>query len=72
METFKARLVVKGYTQKEGINYEETFSLVSMFKSIYVLLSIAAHLDYEIWKMDMKMTFFNGRLEESIYMVQPE
>ena len=45
---YKARLVVKGYTQKEGIDYEETFSLVAMLKSICILLSIAAHLNYEI------------------------
>ena len=43
-----------------------------MLKSIRILLSIAAHLDYEIWQMDVKMAFLNGRLEESIYMIQPE
>ena len=48
VETFKAWLVVKGYTQKEGFNYEETFSLVAMIKSIRILLSIVAHKDYEI------------------------
>ena len=41
VETFKARLVVKGYTQKEGIDYDEIFSLVAMVKSIRILLSIA-------------------------------
>ena len=40
--------MTKGYTQKEGINYEETFSLVAKLKSIRIILSITAHLDYEI------------------------
>ncbi|KAK0594609.1 hypothetical protein LWI29_023351 [Acer saccharum] len=43
-----------------------------MFKSIRILLSIAACFDYEIWQMDVKTAFLNGNLEESIYMIQPE
>ena len=54
MKTFKARLVIKGYTYKEGFDYEETFSPVAIIKSIKILLSIAAHMDYEIWQMDVK------------------
>ena len=46
VETFKARLVVKGYTQKEGIDHDEIFSPVAMLKSIRILLSITAHYDY--------------------------
>ncbi|KAL0540854.1 hypothetical protein IC582_020871 [Cucumis melo] len=72
VQTFKAQLVAKGYTQKEGIDNEETFSPVAMIKSIRILLSIATFYDYEIWQMDVKTTFLNGNLEESIYMVQPE
>ncbi|MCQ7016867.1 DDE-type integrase/transposase/recombinase, partial [Clostridioides difficile] len=72
VETFKARLVAKGFTQKEGIDYEETFSPVAMLKSIRILLAIAAHMDYEIWQMDVKTAFLNGSLEENIYMKQPE
>ena len=72
METFKERLVAKGYTQKKCIDYEETFSPMAMLKFIRILLSIAAHLDYDIWQMDVKMTFLNGHLEKSIYMIQYE
>ena len=72
METFKARLVAKGFTQREGIDYEETFLPVAMLKSIRILLSSTACLDYEIWQMDIKTTFLNGNLEEDIYMQQSE
>ena len=71
VKIFKARLVAKGYTPKEGFDYEETFSSVAMIKSIRILLSIAAHMDYEIWQKNVKTAFLNGRLEETIYMVQP-
>ena len=72
METFKAILVAKGYTQKKGADYEETFCPVAMLKSIRILLSIAVALDYEIWQIDVKTAFHNGYLEESIYMEQLE
>ena len=49
VETLKARLVTKGYTQREGIDYGETFSSGAMLKSIRILLSITACLDFEIW-----------------------
>ena len=72
VETFKVRLVAKRYTQQEGVDYEETFSHVSMLKSIRTLLSIVGVPDYEIWQMDIKTVFLNGYLEESIYIEQPE
>ena len=48
VETYKVRLVVKGYHQHYGIDYNETFSPVAMLKSIQIMLAIATHLDYEI------------------------
>ena len=49
VQTYKARLVEKGFTQTQGIDYEETLSPVAMLKSIRILLAIVAHYDYEIW-----------------------
>ena len=64
----KARLVAKGFRQIHGIDYDETFSPVAMFKSIRIILAIAAYFDYEIWQMDIKTTFFSGYLEKEVYM----
>ncbi|GKA30167.1 retrotransposon protein, putative, ty1-copia subclass [Tanacetum coccineum] len=62
----------KGYTQLYGVDYEETFSLVTNIRAIRILISIAAFYDYEIWQMDVKTALLNGYLDEDIYMVQPE
>ena len=72
VETYKARLVAKGFRHREGVDYEETFSPVAMLKSIRTLLAIAAHYDYEVWQMDVKTAFLNGRIEEDIFMEQPK
>ncbi|KAK6146470.1 hypothetical protein DH2020_020339 [Rehmannia glutinosa] len=62
--TFKARLVAKGSTQKQGVDYDETFSPVVMLKFIRILLAISAYYDYEIWQMDVKTIFLNGNIKE--------
>ena len=69
---YKARLVTKGYTQVQGIDYEETFSPVARYKSIWYLLAHAALQDWEIEAMDVKLAYLHGVLEEEIYMEQPE
>jgi hypothetical protein len=69
---YKARLIVKGFRQIHGVDYNETFSPVAMLKSIRILLAIAAYFDYEIWQMDVKTAFLNGNIEDELYMVQPE
>nr|GFA65333.1 hypothetical protein [Tanacetum cinerariifolium] len=68
VHTYKARLMVKGYTQTSGINYEKTFSLVADIRAIRILIAIAAFFDYEIWQMDVKTAFLNGYLSEEVYI----
>ncbi|GJR61978.1 retrotransposon protein, putative, ty1-copia subclass [Tanacetum coccineum] len=70
--TYKARLVAKGYTQTYGIDYEDTFSPVAKIKSIRIMLAISAFHDYEMWHMDVKTTFLNGKLIEDVFMAQPK
>ena len=72
MITYKARLVVKGYRQKQGVDYDETFCPVAMLKSIRILLDIIIHYDYEIWQMHVNTAFLNGNLTEEVYMTQPK
>ena len=69
---FKARLVAKGYAQKYGIDYDETFSTVVRFSSIRILLAFAVQNNMVIHQMDVVTAFLNGRLDEDIYMLQPE
>ncbi|KAL4285292.1 hypothetical protein GQ457_16G014520 [Hibiscus cannabinus] len=68
VQTYKGRLVAKGFRQIHGVGYDETFSSMAMFKSIQILLAIATYHDYEIWQMDVKTAFLNGKLEEDVYI----
>ena len=69
---YKARLVVKGFSQKKGVDFEEIFSPVVKMSSIRVILGLVATLDLELEQMDVKTAFLHGDLEEEIYMEQPE
>ena len=64
--------MAKSYSKKSGFDYEESFSLVAMIKSIIILVSFIVYYDYEIWQMDVKITFLNGYLKENICMMQPD
>ena len=68
---FKARLVVKGFGQKEGVDFDEIFSPVVKMTSIRVILGMTASMDLEVEQLDVKTTFLHGDLEEEIYMEQP-
>ena len=63
--------MAKGYTQKEGVDYEETFSPVMRFASVQLILAIVANLNLELYQMDIKTVFLDGELYEEIYMDQP-
>ena len=62
VHTFKARHVEKGYIQTHVFDYDETFSPVAKIKFIRILLAIAAFHNYEIWQMDIKTAFRNGKI----------
>lgn len=68
----KARLVVKGFRQRKGIDFDEIFSPVVKMSSIRVVLGLATSLDLKIEQMDVKTAFLHGDLEEEIYMEHPE
>ena len=72
VEKYKSRLMAKGYTQKEGEDYFDTYSTVARLTTIRVLISLAASHGLLIHQMDVKTTFLNGELEEEIYMDQPD
>ena len=65
---YKARYVAKGYSQIQGIDYNETFSPVARYETIRTLLALAATEDWEIDTMDVKTAYLYGKLEHDIYM----
>jgi ATP-binding cassette subfamily B (MDR/TAP) protein 1 len=69
---YKARLVMKGFGQKKGIDFEEIFSPMVKMSSIRVVLGLAASLNLEVEQLDVKTAFLHGDLDEEIYMEQPE
>nr|GEU55677.1 retrovirus-related Pol polyprotein from transposon TNT 1-94 [Tanacetum cinerariifolium] len=67
----KARLVAVGYSQQEGIDYDETFAPVARIEAIHLFLAYAAHKDFIVFQMDVKTTFLNEILKEKVYVAQP-
>ena len=69
---YKARLIVKGFAQKKGIDFDEIFSHVVKMTSIRTILSLVVVEDLHLEQLDVKTTFLHGYLEEDIYMQQPQ
>jgi hypothetical protein len=67
----KSRLVAQGYSQKEGIDYEETFAPVACLEAIRILLAFSVVKGFKLHQMDVKSAFLNGVLEEEVYVRQP-
>jgi hypothetical protein len=68
----KARLIAQGYTQIEGVGFDETFAPVARLESIKILLSIDCHLGFKLYQMNVKSAFLNGILQEEVYVEQPK
>ncbi|KAL0416651.1 UNVERIFIED_CONTAM: Retrovirus-related Pol polyprotein from transposon RE1 [Sesamum latifolium] len=71
IDRYKARFFAKGYTQKYGVDYQETFILVAKLDTIRILISIAVNRDWPLLQFDVKNAFLNGDLEEEVYMESP-
>jgi hypothetical protein len=67
----KPRLVAKGYSQFEGLNFKETFAHVAKIESICILPAYATHHDFKHYQMDIKSAFLNGPIKEEVYVEQP-
>nr|GEV80407.1 retrovirus-related Pol polyprotein from transposon TNT 1-94 [Tanacetum cinerariifolium] len=68
----KARLVARGYRQEEGIDFEESFTLVARLDAIRIFLAYAAHKNMVVYQMDVKTAFLNGNMREEVYVSQPD
>ncbi|RDX64212.1 hypothetical protein CR513_57263, partial [Mucuna pruriens] len=72
IERYKTCIVAKDFIENEGIDYKETFSLVSSKDSFRSIIALVTHFDLKLHQMDIKTMFLNGDINEMIYMVQPE
>ena len=72
IEKYKARFVARGFSQKEGIDYEETFASVARYTSVRAVLAIVASKGWKVHQVDVKTTFLNGKITEEVYLEQPE
>jgi hypothetical protein len=72
IEKYKTRFVARGFSQKEGIEYEETFAPVARYTSIRTIIALTAKMKWNLHHMDVKTTFLNGVIKEEVYIEQPQ
>jgi hypothetical protein len=72
IEKYKARFFARCFSQKEGIDYEETFTLVARYTSIRTIIALVAKMKWKLHQMDIKTTFLNGVIEQEVYIEQPQ
>jgi hypothetical protein len=67
----KSRLVAKGYSQVEGLDFDETYAPIARLESIRILLAYATYHGFKLYQMDVKSAFLNGSIKEKVYVEQP-
>jgi hypothetical protein len=72
IEKYKARFVARGFSEKEEIDYEETFTPVARYTSIRTIIALAAKMKWKFHQMDVKIAFLNGVIEEEVYIEKPQ
>jgi hypothetical protein len=72
VDKYKARFVARGFSQKEGEDYDETFALIARYTSIRAIISLTASMGWSLHQRDVKTTFLNGAIEEEVYIEQPQ
>ena len=68
----KAMLVAKGYSQQQGVDYNETFALVARLDTIRTLITLAGQNGWLLYQLDVKSVFLNGEFKQEVYVEQPE
>jgi hypothetical protein len=72
VDKYKARFMARGFSQKEGEDFDETFALVARYTSIRSIISLVASMGWNLHQMDVKTAFLNGAIEEEVYIEQPQ
>ena len=72
IKKYKARFVARGFSQKEGIDYKETFAPVARYTSNIIVMALTSMMKWDLHQMDVKTTFLNGMIEEEVYIEQPQ